>query len=431
MEDSEVVVLNRPDGVWVTKEEHSTSSGGSTDVTDAASPKPLPSNAVFRAVNSLYDDELRPNLGLVRRRLKELYDVLVPITDLRKLVQSLVKAEVIHMDGDPQEPVLTLNARPAGCFIDPMDPDLPYDPGIFQRLRALMEAATVSDPRRMYKGGRYGMAQQLRSAEMPELQAFSLGRVCHIVQHAIGKKIVGYRKGGALVPYRLSDTFLKSASQLADASELVDDLPPIKTLPELRAVLTVLWMNPENHQGLPLSLVKDKIKQSARRSLSEHLLGFGKLSQLFTIPELEGCCELRRDEPFDPFLCPPSLLTAGEVPSAKNAGLAAQKSARQKSGHTSPAAAPVAAPAELPFLPPLMGPVPAGNQWMFAAMMPMALAMAQAQQESLGAGAGLPVPSDLLLSLGPPEATAKTAPPSVVPPGAAWLRHGRRQDADV
>ena len=91
----------------------------------------------------MYDDDLRPNLGLVRRRLKELYDVLVPITDLRKLIQSLVKAEVLVVQGDPQEPVLTLTARPAGSFIDPMDPHEPYDAGIFQRLQVLMDAVAV------------------------------------------------------------------------------------------------------------------------------------------------------------------------------------------------------------------------------------------------------------------------------------------------
>ena len=81
-------------------------------VADPQSEKALPPNAVFKAVNSLYDDELRPNLGLVRRRLKELYDVLVPITDLRKVIQSLVKANILIVQGDPQEPVLTLAARP-------------------------------------------------------------------------------------------------------------------------------------------------------------------------------------------------------------------------------------------------------------------------------------------------------------------------------
>ena len=75
----------------------------------------------------MYDDDLRPNLGLVRRRLKELYDVLVPITDLRKLIQGLEKANILLVQGDPQELVLTLTARPAASFIDPMDTHQPYD----------------------------------------------------------------------------------------------------------------------------------------------------------------------------------------------------------------------------------------------------------------------------------------------------------------
>ena len=47
------------------------------------------------------------------------------------------------MQGDPQEPVLTLPARPAGSFVDPMDPHEPYDAGIFQRLQVLMDAVAV------------------------------------------------------------------------------------------------------------------------------------------------------------------------------------------------------------------------------------------------------------------------------------------------
>merc|ERR1719379_3293654 len=148
------------------------------------------------------------------------------------------------MEGDPQEPMLMLTCRQAGQFIDPMNPEQPYDQAIFQRLRAQMDEAAVSDPRRMYKGGRYGMAQQLRSVEMPELQAFSLGQVCHIVQHAISKKIVGYKKGGALVPYKLSDSCLKNATESSDSNS-VDLLPTIKTVAELRSVLMVLWMHPE------------------------------------------------------------------------------------------------------------------------------------------------------------------------------------------
>ena len=81
---------------------------------------------------------------------------------------------------------------------------------------------------------------------------------------------------------------------------------------ELRAVLTMLWMNPKHHQGLSLSQVKDEIKRSAKRSLSEQLLGYGKLSQLFTAPELAGSCDMFY-ECHDVLLCPPILVSANEV----------------------------------------------------------------------------------------------------------------------
>merc|ERR1719409_2263709 len=80
---------------------------------------------------------------------------------------------------------------------------------------------------------------------------------------------------------------------------------------ELRAALTMLWMNPKHHQGVALSQVKDELKQSAKRSLSEHLLGYGKLSQLFTAPELAGSGDLFF-ECHDVLLFPPFLLSAKE-----------------------------------------------------------------------------------------------------------------------
>ena len=49
----------------------------------------------------------------------------------------------------------------------------------------------ASDRDRLYKGGRYGMAQQLRSVEMQELQVFSLGQVCHIVRRAVRMTVGG------------------------------------------------------------------------------------------------------------------------------------------------------------------------------------------------------------------------------------------------
>ena len=104
----------------------------------------------------------------------------------------------------------------------------------------------------------------------------------------------------------MSQKLETNRTNIGSDSSSVDLLPPIKTVAELREVLMALWMNPENHRGLPLSLVKDKIEQSAKRSLSGHCLGFSKLSHLFGAPDLEGCCELRHDEPFPMFVVTPS-----------------------------------------------------------------------------------------------------------------------------
>merc|ERR1719369_2120864 len=61
----------------------------------------------------------------------------------------------------------------------------------------------------MLPGGRYSCAQMLVGRDLPFLQGFSLGQVCHFVQLAISKrKILGYLDG-SVVPYAFSQSMVK------------------------------------------------------------------------------------------------------------------------------------------------------------------------------------------------------------------------------
>ena len=55
-------------------------------------------------------------------------------------------------------------------------------------------------------------------------------QVCHIVQRAIERKIVGYKKGGSLAPYRLSDAFLKNAAENHDLLQAMFSLIPSQNI---------------------------------------------------------------------------------------------------------------------------------------------------------------------------------------------------------
>ena len=63
------------------------------------------------------------------------------------------------------------------------------------------------------------MSFQIKDLPMFKTRGLSLGEVCHIVQISIARKIVGYRKGGALVYY-----------PFCDAAKRIQEVPACATL---------------------------------------------------------------------------------------------------------------------------------------------------------------------------------------------------------
>merc|ERR1719162_2178099 len=60
-----------------------------------------------------------------------------------------------------------------------------------------------------FPGGRYVCARGFISRNLPFLEGYSLGQVCHVVQIAMTtRKLLGYRSG-AIVPYKESQTKVK------------------------------------------------------------------------------------------------------------------------------------------------------------------------------------------------------------------------------
>lgn len=147
------------------------------------------------AVQSLYDDQVKPTIGIIRRRMQELYDA-----DLscKAIEQTLVQAPGVILDGKTSNHTAVLVGQ-EGNFVDPLDPSDPFPEDIWN---CLYEVVSVAAEKQVYwRGGRYGCAQQLKA--LPILSHYTLGRVQHLVQLAIQKKLLGY-KGGTLVAYELS-----------------------------------------------------------------------------------------------------------------------------------------------------------------------------------------------------------------------------------
>jgi len=147
------------------------------------------------AVQSLYDDQVKPTIGIIRRRMQELYDA-----DLscKAIEQTLVQAPGVILDGKTSNHTAVLVGQ-EGNFVDPLDPSDPFPEDVWN---CLEEVVSVAAEKQVYwRGGRYGCAQQLKA--LPILSHYTLGQVQHLVQLAIQKKLLGY-KGGTLVAYELS-----------------------------------------------------------------------------------------------------------------------------------------------------------------------------------------------------------------------------------
>jgi len=147
------------------------------------------------AVQSLYDDQVKPTIGIIRRRMQELYDA-----DLscKAIEQTLVQAPGVILDGKTSNHTAVLVGQ-EGHFVDPLDQSDPFPEDVWN---VLEEVVSVAAEKQVYwRGGRYGCAQQLKA--LPILSHYTLGQVQHLVQLAIQKKLLGY-KGGTLVAYELS-----------------------------------------------------------------------------------------------------------------------------------------------------------------------------------------------------------------------------------
>lgn len=270
---------------------------------------------VFKAIESLYFDELKPFGRILRKRVAERY---LERQNLSSLSGDLPDVDIQHMkamcEGNQQLDVrpeeggdwsAIIKGRPEQ-FVDIYSSDDNFGEDTWCAANEYF--ADLSEDT-LLPGGRYSCAQVLLQRQLPFFANFSLGKVCHFVQLAICKhKSLGY-SNGAVVPYSRSQSRIKeqcAVSQLpcqssAEATSTAASGDAGLSLATwevardcLREILANAAMDGSTEpSSVPLSNVKRLLRSKYKVELSETSLGYSKLSELLTDQRFGDICEVQ------------------------------------------------------------------------------------------------------------------------------------------
>jgi hypothetical protein len=258
---------------------------------------------VLAAVESLYDDQLKPVSRILRKRLLErsveesLGCALSPALgehqqeiDVERLQALCHQSQDIviqrEVGGDW---AALLVGRPCN-FIDVYSNEDQYPEELWSVISAYCKKEFFSSTG--LPGGRYACALALKEAKLPLLSSRSLGQICHVVQLALStRKLLGY-SSGAIVPYSNSQSMVKErcAKNRAPCSQA----PMIVATWEVaRAYLWQLLQSEESGQ-LPLPNVKRLFRSRFHVELSETKFGYSKISDLLQDERFQDICEVQQ-----------------------------------------------------------------------------------------------------------------------------------------
>jgi len=272
---------------------------------------------VLAAVETLYNDELKPYGRILRKRLTErgsgngCFDVDMDINNIQQICEACPLLHVQTEEGN--EWSATLKGR-RSCFVDVYSPEDHYSSELWQQMAAYFNS--FQDSVVMLPGGRYSCAQALMACRLPFLEGCSLGQVSHIVQLAISqKKILGYSKG-AVVPYKHSESMVKD--QCAESQRpCMTSSRRSKRLATWESVRSGMQQILEpcvaNSDAIPLSNLKRLFRFKFRQELSETALGHSKLSELLQDERLSDLCGVQLKG--NGYVVVPKLHKIGDAPS--------------------------------------------------------------------------------------------------------------------
>lgn len=271
---------------------------------------------VLLAIESLYDDELKPFGRILRKRVAEQHAEQhalgaggklpdVDIKHLKAMCDGNSKLEVQPEEGGDWSAII--RGRQVD-FVDIYSSDDNYDSATWDAARAYFE--NLPEDQAMLPGGRYSCAQTLVGRNLDFLSGFSLGKICHLVQLAISThKTLGYCNG-AVVPYSRSQSKVKednafswqpcqsSADALGGAVPAGASTLSLATWEVARKCLrevldSAAGLDSTGPASIPLSNVKRLFRSKYQIELSETSLGHSKLSELLQDARFSDICEVQ------------------------------------------------------------------------------------------------------------------------------------------
>eukprot|EP00933_Yihiella_yeosuensis_P015613 TRINITY_DN13568_c0_g1_i1.p1 TRINITY_DN13568_c0_g1~~TRINITY_DN13568_c0_g1_i1.p1 ORF type:complete len:724 (+),score=129.90 TRINITY_DN13568_c0_g1_i1:221-2392(+) len=277
---------------------------------------------VLRCIESLYADQLKPFGRILRKRIAERYveqqqalgeprlttngsSSDLPDVDIKHLRTVCEECEELKMQPEEGGDWSAVFRDRPDEFVDIYDPTDNYPEHLWKA--AAEYFGGLDETESVLPGGRYSCAQALLLREIPFLEGFTLGKVCHMVQVAIAKhKILGYCNG-AVVPYSRSQSRVKEEcansgrpclnGETGDSAKSGTALP-LATLDVARQHLREILENAAvpDEPGpsmIPLSNVKRLFRSKYQIELSETTLGHSKLSELLQDQRFADICTVQ------------------------------------------------------------------------------------------------------------------------------------------
>jgi len=252
---------------------------------------------VLAAVQTLYDDQLKPYGRILRKRLTEIcsekgcFDLDMDIKNILDICEACPLMDVKVEEAG--EWSVTLKGR-RSCFVDVYSPEDHYSSELWQQMAAYFDS--FQDSVVVLPGGRYSCAQALMACRLPFLEGCSLGQVSHIVQLAISqKKMLGY-SNGAVVPYKHSQSRMKDqcAERQRPCMSSTRRSKRLATWESVRSGMKqILEPCVAISDVIALSTLKRLFRCKFHQELSETALGHSKLSELLQDKRLSDLCSVQ------------------------------------------------------------------------------------------------------------------------------------------
>lgn len=252
---------------------------------------------VLLAIESLYNDQLKPFGRILRKRIGERALAFAAGGRARAQTQTLPDVDIVFLKDfcessanlcvEPEEGgdwSAVFVDRPAD-FVDIYSPEDSFPASVWEE--AAEYFSTVTGKEAQLPGGRYCCAQALADRNLPFLQGQSLGKICHLVQIGISqKKLLGYCNG-SVVPYSHSQSMVKEQCAALQTAVQRESLPAVDW-DVARTCLREILDGP-----VPLSNVKRLFRSRFQLELSETALGHSKLSELLSDERFEDVCRVQ------------------------------------------------------------------------------------------------------------------------------------------